>query len=133
MVFLIKLAAAAALAAIATLIVQVSSSEPFALTPALTSFAGFFLVSLASYLFSPYLPVVAEKITPQRELGKVKWFNANKGYGFITRENGDDIFVHFRSIQGKGRRSLQEGQSVEFVLTQGEKGAQAEDVRALNG
>ena len=67
-----------------------------------------------------------------RESGQVKWFNANKGFGFITRENGEDIFVHFRSIRGKGRRILRDGQRVEFVVTEGDKGLQAEDVAATN-
>lgn len=63
-----------------------------------------------------------------QERGTVKWFNAAKGFGFITRENGEDVFVHFRSIQGKGHRSLGEGQSVIFSVTQGDKGLQAVDV-----
>jgi cold shock protein len=63
-----------------------------------------------------------------QERGTVKWFNAAKGFGFITRENGEDIFVHFRSIQGKGHRSLGEGQAVIFSVTDGEKGLQAVDV-----
>ena len=60
--------------------------------------------------------------------GTVKWFNTNKGFGFITRDNGDDVFVHFRSIRGQGHRTLIEGQRVEFNVTKGEKGLQAEDV-----
>ncbi len=63
-----------------------------------------------------------------QEVGTVKWFNAAKGFGFITRENGDDVFVHFRSIQGKGHRSLGEGQRVVFSVTEGDKGLQAVDV-----
>ena len=63
-----------------------------------------------------------------RETGTVKWFNTSKGFGFITRENGDDVFVHFRSIRGQGHRTLIEGQKVEFTITEGEKGLQAEDV-----
>jgi len=63
-----------------------------------------------------------------QEVGTVKWFNAAKGFGFITRENGDDVFVHFRSIQGKGHRSLGEGQRVVFSLAEGDKGLQAVDV-----
>lgn len=63
-----------------------------------------------------------------QERGTVKWFNAAKGFGFITRENGEDIFVHFRSIQGKGHRSLGEGQAVIFSVADGEKGLQAVDV-----
>ena len=65
-----------------------------------------------------------------REVGSVKWFNAAKGYGFIQRESGDDVFVHFKSITGDGYRSLTEGQKVEFSVSQGQKGLQAEDVTA---
>lgn len=68
------------------------------------------------------------KIGSGRESGTVKWFNAAKGFGFITRENGDDIFVHFRSIQGKGHRSLGEGQTVIFEVAESDKGLQAVDV-----
>lgn len=64
----------------------------------------------------------------ERETGTVKWFNNTKGYGFIEREQGEDVFVHFSAIRGEGYRSLEEGQRVEFVVTQGEKGLQAEDV-----
>ncbi len=67
----------------------------------------------------------------QREQGKVKWFNFSKGFGFITRDQGDDIFVHYRSIQGKGKRTLYEGQIVEFIVTEGDKGYQAEDVEVI--
>ncbi|BBB26871.1 cold-shock protein [Amphritea japonica] len=60
--------------------------------------------------------------------GVVKWFNDEKGYGFIEREDGADVFVHFRAINGTGRRSLVEGQQVSFEVTQGEKGLQADNV-----
>ena len=64
-----------------------------------------------------------------RESGKVKWFNNNKGFGFIEREGGkDDVFVHFRAIRGDGYRTLTEGQAVTFLVTEGKKGLQAEDV-----
>jgi len=63
-----------------------------------------------------------------RETGTVKWFNDSKGFGFIGREDGEDVFVHFRSLRGDGFRSLKEGQKVEFLVTQGQKGLQAEDV-----
>lgn len=66
--------------------------------------------------------------TGERTTGKVKWFNDAKGFGFIGRDNGEDVFVHFRAIRGEGHRSLQEGQTVEFNVTQGQKGLQAEDV-----
>jgi CspA family cold shock protein len=63
-----------------------------------------------------------------RERGTVKWFNNEKGFGFIEREQGGDVFVHFKAITGEGYRSLVEGQRVEFTVTQGQKGLQAEDV-----
>jgi CspA family cold shock protein len=65
-----------------------------------------------------------------RQIGTVKWFNDSKGFGFITRENGPDVFVHFRAIQGSGHRTLVEGQRVQFRVAQGPKGLQAEDVSA---
>lgn len=67
-----------------------------------------------------------------REQGMVKWFNDAKGFGFIQRSTGEDIFVHFRSIQGDGYRSLQDGQMVEFVVVEGQKGLQAEEVVKLS-
>jgi cold shock protein len=66
-----------------------------------------------------------------KEQGTVKWFNASKGYGFIQRQTGEDVFVHFSAIQMDGYKSLNEGQSVEFELTKGPKGLQAEKVTSL--
>lgn len=66
-----------------------------------------------------------------REEGIVKWFNINKGYGFIIRDSGGEVFVHFRSIRGSGHRTLREGQRVKFASVEGEKGLQAEDVSIL--
>jgi CspA family cold shock protein len=63
-----------------------------------------------------------------REIGTVKWFNVSKGYGFVTRASGEEIFVHFRSISGNGRKVLREGQQIEFSVVDGDKGPQAEDV-----
>jgi cold shock protein len=63
--------------------------------------------------------------------GTVKWFNAEKGYGFISREDGDDVFVHFSAIQGEGYRSLDEGQRVEFDVGPGRKGEEAQNVRPI--
>jgi CspA family cold shock protein len=71
------------------------------------------------------------QIMSEKEQGTVKWFNGAKGYGFIERESGDDVFVHFSAIVGDGFRNLDEGQRVEFVVTQGEKGPQAQDVIAI--
>ena len=63
-----------------------------------------------------------------RESGTVKWFNAKKGYGFISRDKGGDIFVHYKAIKGDGYRSLEEGQKVEYEVAQGSKGLEAKDV-----
>ena len=63
--------------------------------------------------------------------GTVKWFNAEKGFGFIERQDGDDVFVHFSAIQGDGFKSLEEGQKVSFDITQGNRGAQAANVTKL--
>ncbi len=63
-----------------------------------------------------------------RQTGTVKWFNGSKGYGFIVRDEGEDVFVHYSNIQGTGYRTLEEGQRVEFTVGQGTKGPQAEDV-----
>lgn len=65
-----------------------------------------------------------------REWGQVKWFNVSKGFGFIVKDDGEEIFVHFRSIRGEGRRALKDGQRVSFVVAQSDKGPQAEDVEA---
>jgi len=64
----------------------------------------------------------------EREVGTVKWFNDSKGFGFISRENGTDVFVHFTSLRGEGYRSLEDGQQVEFEVVEGDKGLQAQDV-----
>ena len=63
--------------------------------------------------------------------GTVKFFNAEKGYGFIQREGGDDVFVHFSAIQGEGYRSLEDGQRVEFDVARGRKGEEAQNVRVI--
>ena len=67
-----------------------------------------------------------------REQGVVKWFNDTKGFGFIQRNGGADVFVHFRAIQGDGHRSLRDGQRVEFSVVKGQKGFQAEEVQPLD-
>jgi CspA family cold shock protein len=68
----------------------------------------------------------------ERETGTVKWFNDAKGFGFIVRDaGGPDVFVHFRAIDGTGFKTLQEGQKVSYEVTQGQKGPQAENVRAI--
>ena len=70
---------------------------------------------------------MAEKVT-----GTVKWFNSAKGYGFIQRKDGDDVFVHFQAIVGEGYKTLQEGQQVEFIVAQGQKGPQAQEVKVIS-
>ena len=66
----------------------------------------------------------------ERETGTVKWFNDAKGFGFISRENGEDVFVHIRAIEMQGFKSLKEGQRVSFTVVQGQKGLQADAVQA---
>ena len=66
-----------------------------------------------------------------RQNGTVKWFNDAKGFGFITPESGEDLFVHFRAIQGSGFKSLQEGQKVSFLVVKGQKGLQADQVQIV--
>lgn len=68
----------------------------------------------------------------ERETGTVKWFNNAKGYGFIVRDEGEDVFVHYNAVRGSGYRSLNEGQRVEFTVARGEKGLQAQDVIVLD-
>ena len=66
-----------------------------------------------------------------RETGTVKWFNSTKGFGFIERDEGKDVFVHYSAINSTGYRSLEEGQQVEFTVVQGQKGPQAQDVNVI--
>jgi cold shock protein len=68
----------------------------------------------------------------ERVKGTVKWFNGSKGYGFISQNGGDDVFVHFQAIVGDGYKTLQEGQQVEFTVAQGQKGLQAQDVKVIS-
>lgn len=93
---------------------------------------GIFMIAMVSALLGNRLQPSGRKNDQSddeiREIGTVKWFNASKGFGFITRDSGDDVFVHFRSIRGEGHRVLHDGQRVEFFVSQGDKGLQAEDV-----
>jgi CspA family cold shock protein len=75
--------------------------------------------------------LAVETFMSDRQVGTVKWFNESKGFGFISREGGPDVFVHFRAINGTGFKTLQEGQNVSFTVVQGQKGLQAEDVTAV--
>lgn len=97
---------------------------PLLLTSFISIFIACIIVAATSSKRSGKITIVGDG----RETGTVKWFNAAKGFGFITRENGEDIFVHFRSIQGKGHRSLGEGQAVIFDVAESDKGLQAVDV-----
>jgi CspA family cold shock protein len=100
---------------------------------------AFFIATTATALIvsaqaaQPYPDTATQKRNPPaseagREHGTVKWFNISKGFGFIVRDNGEEIFVHFRSIRGEGRRGLRDGQSVSFNVAESDKGPQAEDV-----
>ena len=75
---------------------------------------------------------MGNKTMAQRQNGTVKWFNDEKGYGFITPESGADLFVHFRAIQGDGFKTLKEGQKVSFRATQGQKGTQADELQVID-
>lgn len=90
---------------------------------------GYGLVSaLVLFLFQALGKSAPGGSDSSKEQGTVKWFSSSKGYGFITRSEGEDVFVHYRSIVGKGHRSLYEGQVVEFSVSTGDKGLQADDV-----
>ena len=94
----------------------------------LISFLSIIIACIATMMSTSPASGKSAVVKQGQERGTVKWFNAAKGFGFITRENGEDVFVHFRSIKGKGHRSLGEGQAVIFSVTEGEKGLQAVDV-----
>ncbi|WP_275445836.1 MULTISPECIES: cold-shock protein [unclassified Halomonas] len=88
--------------------------------------------TLAMHMLSPRLATIADVENDDREIGEVKWFNVNKGYGFITRDDGgEDVFVHFRAIRGKGHRTLAEGQKVRYYVVENERGLQADDVTVI--
>jgi CspA family cold shock protein len=98
-------------------------------------------VATAAALFSSSIPSHAGHVfgleffkrSGMREKGTVKWFNAAKGFGFIQRETGEDVFVHFSAIQSNGYKSLDEGARVEFEVTSGPKGLQASNVETVAG
>jgi len=99
---------------------------------ALTLFVLILISSFWAQTVTKHSDIYENHSNAPRESGSVKWFNANKGFGFITRDSGDDVFVHFRSIRGKGHRVLRDGQRVEFSVSDGEKGLQADDVAVAN-
>jgi cold shock protein len=82
----------------------------------------------SAVVFRYVRPPKARNEARMKETGVVKWFNAAKGFGFIQRENGEDVFVHFSAIQASGYRSLEEGARVSFIVKRGPKGLQAEEV-----
>ena len=94
-------------------------------------FALLMVATLATNAFTPQLASQAEALDDDREIGEVKWFNVNKGYGFITRAGGEDVFVHFRAIRGHGHRTLAEGQKVRYYVVENERGLQADDVTVI--
>lgn len=106
---------------------------PAYLAAALAILLILLVATLAVQALTPQSPpaALAEIEDDDREVGEVKWFNVNKGYGFITRDSGEDVFVHFRAIRGKGHRTLAEGQKVRYHVTQNERGLQADDVTVI--
>jgi len=110
------------------------ATDGLALAGIITIFT--FLIALSSaWLGARFIesPTMANEHTRNelREPGTVKWFSASKGFGFITRDSGEDVFVHYGSIRGKGHRVLHDGQRVNFLISHGQKGLQADDVVAI--
>lgn len=103
------------------------------ITLLLTLAAALLQAALSVRLKLPTRRPAQAPLSGDRETGTVKWFNTSKGFGFISRDSGDDIFVHFRAIRGEGHRVLMEGQRVEFQVMQRDKGLQAEDVVPQGG
>ena len=131
LVFSALIAAAAAL-----LIHEAHHAENAPLDFHVVLFLIVFVATSLTALLSPTIQLSSslpkiKRAGSKREQGKVKWFNVSKGYGFATRSSGDDVFVHFRAIRGKGRKVLREGQTIEFIVTQGEKGPQADEIEII--
>ncbi len=106
------------------------AGEPAILLALVAAFAAVALHLSVSFYRSSPAPATQSHDMTNRDTGTVKWFNTSKGFGFISRDSGDDIFVHFRAIRGEGHRVLVEGQRVEFSVMNRDKGLQAEDVIA---
>ena len=111
---------------------QAIAGQPAVLASLLIAVAAVALhLAVGFYRSSPSpAPQSHGQVSGNRDTGTVKWFNTSKGFGFISRDSGDDIFVHFRAIRGEGHRVLVEGQRVEFSVMNRDKGLQAEDVIA---
>lgn len=135
---LYRIILSAILAAIAAAAIQFISNPD---SNAIINPVSFVMIFIATALGAFISPIIKPSVsTPAskssgksssrkgREIGTVKWFNVSKGYGFVTRASGEEIFVHFRSISGNGRKVLREGQKIEFSVVDGDKGPQAEDV-----
>lgn len=101
------------------------------LAAAAAVFVLLLIATLTLNVLTPQLATLVEVEDDDREIGEVKWFNVNKGYGFITRHSGEDVFVHFRAIRGKGHRTLAEGQKVRYHIIENERGLQADDVTVI--
>ena len=150
---IVKLIISIAVAAAATALTSVFAGEGHAAPVLFIAFCGAtivtaLLVSLPGRAAQPAVTKDTRQAAPARKQGKttdsanasdgprehgtVKWFNVSKGFGFITKDNGEEIFVHFRSIRGGGRRGLRDGQAVSFVVAQSDKGPQAEDVESID-
>lgn len=109
----------------------VIGGQPAVLVSLLTALIAVALhLAISFYKSSPSTSAAPSYDMSNRDTGTVKWFNTSKGFGFISRDSGDDIFVHFRAIRGEGHRVLVEGQRVEFSVMNRDKGLQAEDVIA---
>ena len=110
----------------------VIGNQPSILFSSLCALAAVLSHLAASFYRSAPATAVPNYDMSNRDTGTVKWFNTSKGFGFISRDSGDDIFVHFRAIRGEGHRVLVEGQRVEFSVMNRDKGLQAEDVIAAS-
>lgn len=135
MQFIVKLVISLVIAVLASTLATVLQGGTF---PDFILLACFALATVATALLVPLLPAQTDarpgNANDPREQGTVKWFNSAKGFGFITRDDGEEIFVHFRAIrgEGEGRRSLRDGQRVAFHTASSDKGPQAEDVEILD-
>lgn len=134
--FLVGIVVAAAAPLLISAALSLLTSLPNQTIGELLRFPAYAVIAASALILMVLFGLIVEPLAgrleeDQREEGSVKWFNVSKGFGFVTRDSGDDIFVHFRAIRGRGHRSLQEGQRVRFGVVEGSKGLQAEDVTIL--